>query len=134
MAHDEHDPASQDPISREALEDQVLEEKPSAERRTGSLDESRNGPDHNAHPVDILSNDRNIDDSKNDDNHSFALSSSGLRVSENLNVEEGESTRQFGFKPRTIPGMFGHTRVLAGLLWRALANARVCACSMDSIS
>ncbi|EYE92393.1 phospholipase D regulator [Aspergillus ruber CBS 135680] len=103
MAHDEHDPASQDPISREALEDQVLEEKPSAERRTGSLDESRNGPDHNAHPVDILSNDRNIDDSKNDDNHSFALSSSGLRVSENLNVEEGESTRQFGFKPRTIP-------------------------------
>ena len=109
MAHDEHDPTSQDPISRDALEDQVLEEDSSAERRTRPLDESRNGPDHNAHPVEILSNDRNINDSKNDGNHSFAPSLSGLRASENLNAEEGESARQFGFKPRTIPGMFGHT-------------------------
>jgi len=111
MAHDEHNPNSQDPISGDALENQVLEEKSSAERRTGSPDESRNGHDHNALPVEFPSHERNINDSKNGDSHSFVPSSTGLRVSENLNAEEGKSDHQFGFKPRTIPGMCGHTRV-----------------------
>lgn len=112
MAHDEHKQTSQDPISGDAFENQVLEEKSSAERRTESPDESRNGPDQNGHPVQSLSHDRNINDSKNDDSHSFAPSSNGVRMPENLNAEEGGSAHQFGFKPRTIPGMCGHTRAL----------------------
>lgn len=131
MAHDELDSTSQDPNSRNAL---VEKEKPSsAESKSGSLDQS---PDNEARPVDSFPNDSHNNDDKSRNDRAFSPSSSALRVPGNLNTEEGESnTQRFGFKPRTIPGKYGHSRICRLSLGEPfLANTRVCTYSMDSIN
>lgn len=103
MAQDERDSAHQDPNSGENFEDQVLEEK----SLPVQPDQSRNESNGDARPV---------DNSSNNDSHPFSPSSGALRTPENLNLKDGGNGQLFGFKPRTIPGMRGRTRVWAALL------------------
>lgn len=79
-----------------------------------ALDEKSSGAEWTPAQPDGLRNESNDDarsaeplNSRNNNNRDIYLRSSNIpQTSEGLNAEDGEGGRQFGFKPRTIPGMF----------------------------
>lgn len=82
-------------------ENQALDEKSSgAEWTPAQPDGLRNESTDDARSTELLKS------SNNNDRDIYSRSSNVPQMSEELNVEDGEVGQQFGFKPRTIPGMF----------------------------
>ena len=111
MAQDVRDSAVQD--SDPDLEKRALEEeKPlPANYLSAQPDQSRDRWNNGARSIEPFYN------HDNSDNGAVSPSLSAMQEPGRVNVEDGGNGQEFGYKPRTLPGMCGQT-------WFTLGNCR----------